>query len=115
MATVLLDPLQSGIGRRALLEVVLLGAICGPLAFWIVSERLSYAAESLAHGLLPGLVLATLAGVPLLVGASGGVLVGAGLIAVAGRDKRIGADTATGVVVTGMLGLGALLALAPEA
>ena len=58
----LLDPLRSGIDRRALLEVVLLGASCGALGFWVVSERLSYAAESLAHGLLPGLVLAALAG-----------------------------------------------------
>jgi len=79
-----------------------------------VSERLSYAAESLAHGLLPGLVLAALAGFPLLLGAGGGVLVGAALIALASRDARIGPDTATGVVVTGMLGLGALLALAPD-
>src|SRR5215208_5711196 len=104
-ATVLLDPLQSGIGRRALLEVALLGAVCGPLAFWIVSESLSYAAESLAHGLLPGLVIATLAGFPLLLGAGGCVLVGAALIALASRDERIGPDTATGVVVTGMLGV----------
>jgi ABC-type Mn2+/Zn2+ transport system permease subunit len=115
VAAFLLDPLQSEIGRRALLEVVLLGAVCGPLAFWIVSERLSYATESLAHGLLPGVVIASLAGAPLLLGASGGVLVGAGLIALAARDERIGSETATGVVVTGMLGLGALLALAPAA
>ncbi len=113
-AEFLLDPLRSGIGRRALIEVTLLGAVCGPLAFWIVSERLSYAAESLAHGLLPGLVVAALAGLPLLLGAGGGVLVGAALIAAAGRDERVGPETATGVVVTGMLGLGALLALAPE-
>src|SRR3954471_8469166 len=110
-ATVLLDPPQSGIGRRALPAGAPLGAIRRPLAFWIGSERLSYAAESLAHGLLPGLVLAALAGIPLLVGASGGVLVGAGLIAVAARDERIGSETATGMMVTGMLGLGALLAL----
>jgi ABC-type Mn2+/Zn2+ transport system permease subunit len=115
LADFLLDPLRSGIGRRALLEVALLGAVCGPLAFWIVSERLSYAAESLAHGLLPGLVLASLAGLPLLLGASGGVFVGAALIAGASRDERVGPETATGVVVTGMLGLGALLALAPSA
>jgi ABC-type Mn2+/Zn2+ transport system permease subunit len=115
LADFLLDPLRSGIGRRALAEVALLGAICGPLAFWIVSEQLSYAAESLAHGLLPGLVIASLAGAPLLLGAAGGVLAGAGLIALAARDDRIGAETATGVVVTGLLGLGALLALAPDA
>jgi ABC-type Mn2+/Zn2+ transport system permease subunit len=111
----LLDPLRSGIGRRALLEVALLGAVCGPLAFWVVGERLSYGAESLAHGLLPGLVAASLLGAPLLLGAGIGVVLAAALIAAAGRDERIGADTATAVVVTGMLGLGALLALSPDA
>jgi ABC-type Mn2+/Zn2+ transport system permease subunit len=111
----LLDPLRSGIGRRALLEIALLGAICGPLAFWIIRERLAYAAESLAHGLLPGLVLAALAGFPLLLGAGGGVVAAAALVGLAGRDDRIGADTGTAVVVTGMLGLGALLALSPDA
>ena len=66
----LLDPLRSGIDRRALLEMVLLGAVCGALGFWVAAERLGYAAESLAHGLLPGLVLAALAGTPLLLGAA---------------------------------------------
>jgi manganese transport system permease protein len=111
----LLEPLRSGIGRRALLEVALLGAVCGPLAFWVTRERLSYGAESLAHGLLPGLVLAALAGFPLLAGAGGGVVLAALLVGLAGRDERIGPDTATAVVVTGMLGAGALLALSPDA
>ena len=111
----LLDPLRSGVGRRALSEVVLLGAVCGPLGFWVLSFRLSYGAESLAHGLLPGLVGAALLGIPLLGGAAAGVAVAAALIAVAARDERIGVDTATAVVVTGMLGLGALLALSPDA
>ena len=48
----------------------------------------TYAAESLAHGLLPGLVLAALAGAPLLLGAAGGALVAAVLIALAARDER---------------------------
>jgi ABC-type Mn2+/Zn2+ transport system permease subunit len=111
----LLDPWRSGIGRRALVEVVLLGGFCGALGFWVVSFRLSYAAESLAHGLLPGLVLAAVVGAPLLLGAGGGVLVAAALVALAGRDERIGSDTAVAVAVTGLLGLGALLALEPDA
>ena len=110
----LLDPLRSGIDRRALLEVALLGAVCGGLGFWVVVERLSYAAESLSHGLLPGLVLASLAGAPLLLGAAGGVAVAAVLIGLAARDPRIGPEAATGVVVTGLVGLGALLALSPD-
>jgi ABC-type Mn2+/Zn2+ transport system permease subunit len=111
----ILDPLRSGVGLRALAEVAMLGAVCGPLGFWVLSFRLSYAAESLAHGLLPGLVAAALIGVPLLGGAAVGVAAAAALIAVAARDDRIGADTATAVVVSGALGLGALLALSPSA
>lgn len=111
----ILEPLRSGIGRRALAEVLLLGGICGALSFWVTSFRLSYSAESLAHGLLPGLVLAALAGAPLLVGGAGGVAVAALFVALAGRDPRIGSDSATAVVVTGMFGLGALLALSPDA
>jgi ABC-type Mn2+/Zn2+ transport system permease subunit len=111
----LIDPWQSGIGRRALIEVILLGAFGGALAFWVVEERLSYAAESLSHGLLPGLVIAALAGAPLLLGAAAGALVAAAAIALAARDEQVGPETGTAVAVTGLLGLGVLLALSPDA
>jgi ABC-type Mn2+/Zn2+ transport system permease subunit len=112
-ANILLDPLQSSIGLHALAEVILLGALSGALGFWVVSYGLSYGAESLAHGLLPGLVVAALLGAPLIVGAFGGIALTAVLIALAARDRRVGPETATAVAVTGMLGLGVLLALAP--
>jgi ABC-type Mn2+/Zn2+ transport system permease subunit len=111
----LLDPWRSGIGRRALIEVILLGLFGGGLAFWVVGERLAYPAESLAHGLLPGLVIAAVAGAPLLLGAAGGAAIAAALIAAAAREERVGADTGTAVAVTGLLGLGVLLALSPDA
>ena len=106
---------MSGIELRAMLELALAGGLCGALGFWIVRERLSYAAESLSHGMLPGLVLAALAGTPLLLGAAGGALAAAALIALATRGARLGPDAGTAVAVTGLVGLGALLALAPEA
>jgi manganese transport system permease protein len=110
----LLDPLRSGIGRRAVLEIALLGAFCGALGFWVVTERLAYGAESLAHGLLPGLVLAAITGAPLLLGALGGALAAATLLALAVRDERIGPDGGTAVAVTGLVGFGALLAFVPD-
>jgi ABC-type Mn2+/Zn2+ transport system permease subunit len=109
----LLDPLQSTIGRHALAEVVLLGALSGALGFWVISYGLSYGAESLAHGLLPGLVAAALIGAPLVAGAFAGTVVTAVLIVLAARERRVGPETATAVAVTGMLGLGVLMALAP--
>jgi ABC-type Mn2+/Zn2+ transport system permease subunit len=113
LASILLDPLQSSIGRSALAEVTLLGALAGALGFWVVSYGLSYGAESLAHGLLPGLVAAALLGAPLLAGAFAGIAGTAILIVLAARDRRVGPETATAVIVTGMLGMGVLLALAP--
>ena len=109
-----MEILRSGLLQRALLEVVILGATCGALGVWLLHVRSTYAAESLAHAMLPGLVIAALAGAPLLLGAAGGVLAAAALIALAARDTRVGADVAVGVTVTSAFGLGALLALAPD-
>jgi ABC-type Mn2+/Zn2+ transport system permease subunit len=110
----ILDPFRSGIDRRALLELAMVGALCGALGFWVLTERLAYAAEAISHGLLPGLVLAALAGAPLLLGAAGGAVAAAALIAYAASDTRIGPDAGTAVAVTGLVGLGGLLALAPD-
>jgi ABC-type Mn2+/Zn2+ transport system permease subunit len=107
--------LSDPITRRALAEVLILALALGPLGVWVLLHRQAYAAESLSHGLLPGLVLAALAGIPLVLGAAGGALVAAGAIALAGRDERIGGDAGVAVAVSTLFGLGAMLALAPDA
>jgi ABC-type Mn2+/Zn2+ transport system permease subunit len=114
MLDALIDPWRDPINVRALIEVVLLGATGGALGCWVVVYRLAYSAESLAHALLPGLVLAALAGLPLLIGGAAGLLLAAVAVSLAGRTPAIGHDTAVAVVVTGLLGLGALLALSPD-
>ncbi|MDX6688910.1 MAG: hypothetical protein QOG15_367 [Solirubrobacteraceae bacterium] len=106
--------LHSGLLQRALVEVVVLGAACGALGVWLLHLRHAYAAESLAHAMLPGLVVAALAGVPLVLGAGGGVLVAAALIAFAARDTRVGSEVAVAVTVTSAFALGAVLALSPD-
>ena len=108
----LLDPLRSGIELRALLEVVLAGGFCGALGFWVVSERLAYGAESLSHGLLPGPRARRRSPARRCCSARpAGRSWPPALIALAARDARIGPDTGTAVAVTGLVGLGALLAL----
>lgn len=100
---------------RALVEAILLGLACGPLGLWILAYRQTYAAESTAHAMLPGLAIAAVAGAPLLLGATGGVVVAALLIAAAARDRRIGADLAVAVTITALFGVGILIASRPEA
>jgi ABC-type Mn2+/Zn2+ transport system permease subunit len=111
---VLSDPWSQGVLQRAFAEVVLLGVTGGALGCWVIFYGLSYSAESLAHALFPGLVVAALIGIPILIGGAAGIVVAALSIALAGRTPETGRDNAVAVVVTGLLGLGALLALSAD-
>src|SRR6187200_3087808 len=96
----LADPWSGEIMRRALAEVVLLGIAGGAIGCWVVLNELSYGAESLPHSMFPGLVVAALANVPLLLGGAAGLLLSAFAIAVAARTPRNGRDAAIAIVVT---------------
>jgi len=110
----MLEPLQEPFMQRALAEVVLVGVAGGALGCWVVFYGLSYAAESLAHSLFPGLVVAAIAGLPLLLGATPAIVVAALAIALAARIAGVSREAAVAVVVTTMFGLGVLLALSPQ-
>jgi ABC-type Mn2+/Zn2+ transport system permease subunit len=109
----LVHPWTLGFMQRALLELLLVGVVGGVLGCWIVLYQLSYGAESLAHSLFPGLVVAALLGFPLVLGGAAGVLVAAAAVALASRAPGIERDTAVAIVITSLFGLGVLLALAP--
>jgi ABC-type Mn2+/Zn2+ transport system permease subunit len=111
----LTDPFGSPIVVRALAEVLILALACGPLGVWVLLYRDAYAAESISHGMLPGLVVAALIGAPLVLGALGGVLLAAAGIALVAADRRLSGDVGVAVCVSALLGLGAMLALSADA
>ena len=100
--------------RRAVAGVTMRAIAGGAIGCWVVLYRLSYAAESLAHSIFPGLVLATLAGVPLLLGAAPAIAIAALAIVLISRLPGVEREVAVGVVVTTLFGLGVLLALSPD-
>jgi ABC-type Mn2+/Zn2+ transport system permease subunit len=110
----LTDPWSEAIVQHAFLEVALLGIAGGALGCWIVLYSLSYSAESLAHGLFPGLVVAALIGAPLLLGGAVGIAIAAGAVTLVGRLPGLDRDVGVAVVVTTLFGLGVLLALSPD-
>jgi ABC-type Mn2+/Zn2+ transport system permease subunit len=110
----LTEPLSDGTTTRALVEVTLLGVVGGALGTWVVLFDLSYSAESLAHSLFPGLVIAALTGFSVLLGGLAGITVAAIAVALAARVPTVGQDAAVAVVVTAAFGLGVLLALSPD-
>jgi ABC-type Mn2+/Zn2+ transport system permease subunit len=108
------EPLQDEFMRRAIAETTLIGIAGGALGCWVILYRLSYAAESLAHSIFPGLVLAAIAGAPLILGGAPAIIVAAMAIAIVARVPGISREVAVGVVVTTLFGLGVLLALSPD-
>lgn len=110
----MLEPLREPFMQRAILEVMMLAIAGGAIGCWVVLYETSYAAESLAHSLLPGLVVAAIAGVPLLLGATPAVVLATLAIVLASRAPGVTSDVGIAVVVTTMFGLGVLLALSPQ-
>src|SRR3954447_460842 len=110
----LLDPFSSPIVQGALAELLILSLACGPLGVWVLLYGNAYAAESLSHGMLPGLVVAAIVAAPLVLGAAGGVLLAAAGIALVARDDRLSADVGVAICVSTLFGLGAMLALSPQ-
>jgi len=105
----LLDMLQYGFGRDALWVGSMVAAVCAVLSCFLVLKGWSLMGDAVAHAVLPGIVLAYIAGVPLAIGAFAAGLVcsvGTGFIR---QHCRVKEDTVMGVVFTGMFAFGLVL------
>jgi ABC-type Mn2+/Zn2+ transport system permease subunit len=91
---------------NALLAGVLVSIACGIVGTFVVLRGLAFIGDALAHGVLPGVAIAMLLGLPGMVGAAAGALgmiFGIGFIT---RRSNLSSDTAIGLLFVGMLALG---------
>jgi ABC-type Mn2+/Zn2+ transport system permease subunit len=95
--------------QRALLEIVLVGILCGVVGVHVVLRRLSFFAMTMGHATFPGVALAALLGVNLLLGAGAFGVVLVLLVVAVGAQRRIDDTSAIGVVLAGGFALGVLL------
>nr|WP_328841228.1 zinc ABC transporter permease AztB [Nakamurella leprariae] len=105
----LLDPFSAGFMARALIGGVLVAVICGVAGTWVVIRGSAFLGEALAHGMVPGVALAALLGVPTVLGAAvsaAAMATGVGLLT---RRRRLSDDTAIALLFVGMLALGVLI------
>ncbi|MCM3921384.1 metal ABC transporter permease [Frankia sp. AiPs1] len=109
----LFSSLGDGYVRRALVEVVIVGVLCGAVGVHVVLRRLSFLTTALTHATFPGVVIATLLGLGLVLGAGVfGVLLVAVVAALTGpRGAEHGRETTsvTAVVLSGGFALGMAL------
>ena len=98
-----------GYAQRALVEALLVGALCGLVGVHVVLRKLSFFTMAMTHATFPGVVLAALVGVDLLLGAGlFGVLVVLGVSWLSTRPRSDSA-AAVGVVLSAGFALGVAL------
>ncbi len=94
---------------HALAAGVLVSIACGIIGTFIVLRGLAFIGDALAHGVLPGIAVAILLGIPGIVGASVGAVVMIAGISLITRRTRLSSDTAIGLLFVGMLALGVVI------
>lgn len=106
---VLLEPLRFPFMQRGLVEVLLVGALCGAVGGFVIARGLSFMGDAIAHAIFPGLIVAYLWKFSFFAGALVvGVLTALGIGALSG-NRRVKEDTAIGIVFAGAFSLGVVL------
>jgi ABC-type Mn2+/Zn2+ transport system permease subunit len=101
--------LENGFMASALVAGLLVSMACGIVGAFLVLRGLAFLGDALAHGVLPGVAVAMLLGLPGMVGAAAGaaaMILGIGLVT---RRSRLSSDTAVGLLFVGMLALGVVI------
>ncbi len=105
-----LDPfLANDFMLHALTAGVLVSIACGIVGTFIVLRGLAFIGDALAHGVLPGIAISLLLGLPGFLGAALGAAVMIGGISLITQRSRLSSDTAIGLLFVGMLALGVVI------
>jgi len=102
-------PFQFPFMVNAFLIAAIIAVPTALLSCFLVLKGWALMGDAVSHAVLPGIVLAYLAGLPLIVGAFAAGMVCALATGYLQANSRIKQDTVMGVVFSGMFGLGIIL------
>lgn len=105
----LFEPFQYTFMQRALVGSVLVGIVCAGVGVFVVLRGLAFLGDAVAHAAFPGVVIAFLLEVNLVIGGMVAAVVAAITMGTLSRRGVIREDTAIGVVFSGMFALGIVL------
>ncbi|PTW50245.1 metal ABC transporter permease [Rhodovulum kholense] len=105
----LLMPFQFPFMQNAFLICVLVAVPTALLSSFLVLKGWALMGDAVSHATLPGIVLAHIAGAPLILGAFAAGMTSALLTGYLAENSRIKRDTVMGVVFSGMFALGVIL------
>ncbi|MEA9391746.1 metal ABC transporter permease [Acerihabitans sp. TG2] len=105
----LTTPLGFGFMQRGIIAAIATGVVCAILSCFLVLKGWSLMGDAISHAVLPGMVVAIIAGVPIVVGAFGSGLFCALAIGFIKDRCRVKEDSVMGIVFSGMFALGLVL------
>ncbi|MCW4352772.1 zinc ABC transporter permease AztB [Hoyosella sp. YIM 151337] len=105
----LTDPFTTSFMTRALVGGILVAMMCAIVGTWVVTRGMAFLGEAMAHGVLPGVAIAILAGIPPVFGAAASAAVMSLGVSVVQRRWRLSADTSIGLLFVASLSLGVVI------
>ncbi|MDU0341571.1 metal ABC transporter permease [Bosea rubneri] len=109
LETWLFAPFVHEFMQRGLIVAVMVGVVCAVLSCFLVLKGWSLMGDAVSHAVLPGIVLAHIASLPLALGAFAAGLGCAFGIGYLKENSRVKEDTVMGIVFSGMFALGLVL------
>lgn len=104
-----LDPFAADFLQRGMLGGALVAVLCAIVGTWVVIRGMAFLGEALAHGMLPGVALATVLSLPVLVGGALSAIAMSLGIGALQRRARLSYDTSIGLLFVSMLALGVII------
>lgn len=105
----LLDPFSDAFMVRALLASIFAVITTSVVGTWVVVRGMAFMGDALAHGVLPGIAIAFLLDVNLILGAAAASVFMILFISLIHRTTQLTEDTAIGLLFVGMLALGVII------
>ena len=105
----LLAPLEYEFFVRALIASALVGVACAVVGAFVVLKGMSFVGDAVSHSAFPGVVLAYLLGLPIILGGAVAAIGTALGISALTRRSGLRADAVIGVLFAGMFALGVAL------
>ncbi|SUB24419.1 metal ABC transporter permease [Avibacterium avium] len=103
------EPLSYPFMQNALFMALIIAVICAVLSCFLILKGWSLMGDAISHSVLPGIVLAYVASIPLAIGALVSGLLCAFGIGYLKSHSRIKEDTVMGIMFSGMFALGLVL------
>tara|TARA_B100001245_G_C22867077_1_gene417008 strand:- start:252 stop:1082 length:831 start_codon:yes stop_codon:yes gene_type:complete len=105
----MIEPFQYDFFVKGVVAATLVGALCGLIGVYIVLKKMAYIGHGLSHAIFGGAVVSYIISFNFFLGASLWGFLSALLITLTTRKRKIGADSAIGIVTTASFALGIAL------